>query len=100
MFGTRVLTLGIANDVLVPAGRTGIPGKPNVVVPAAGMWGHSGIVRSARALQIAHAFLAGAGVACPPELGLIERRAPALVDKAQSAIGEVVDLTMRLLPFS
>ena len=99
LFGTRVLTLGIANDLLVPAGRTRIPGKPGLTVPAQGMWGHSRIVESRRALQIAHAFLAGAGVACAPELGLIERAIPTAVDKGQSAIGEVVNaLSGALLP--
>ena len=99
LFGTRVLTLGIANDLLVPAGRTRIPGKPGLTVPAQGMWGHSEVVDSRRALQIAHAFLGGAGVACAPELGLIEAAVPTAVDKGQSAIGEIVNaLTGRCCP--
>jgi hypothetical protein len=99
LFGTRVLTLGIANDVLVPAGRTRIAGKPGVTVPAEGIWGHSEIVGSRRALQIAHAFLGGAGVECAPELGPIEGAFPTIVDKGQSAIAEVVNaLTSSLLP--
>lgn len=99
LFGTRVLTLGIANDALVPAGRTDIPGKPNLVLPADGLWGHSEIVSSERALQVAHGFLAGAGVACAPELGAIERYVPSLVDRGQSLIGEVVNASITALPF-
>ena len=99
LFGTRVLTLGISNDLLVPAGRTRISGKPGVTLPSEGLWGHSGIVDSDRALQIAHSFLAGAGVACAPELGAIEGALPTVVDKGQSVIAEVINaVTDSLLP--
>ena len=98
-FGTKVLTLSIPNDLIVPQGRAEYPGKPNVVVPSEGWFGHSEIARSPRALQVARSFLAGAGAACPPELGLLDRHLGKVVDGGQSLLGELVNgLARRVFP--
>lgn len=99
VFGTRVLALSTPNDLLVPAQRAEYPGKPHRTVPSSGVWGHSGIVESRRALQLAHAFLGGAGPACPPEIGFLESKLPAAVDLAQSWIGEGINLMFSLPPW-
>lgn len=100
LFGTRVLALAIPNDLLVPVPRAALPGKPARTVPAKGLWGHSEIVKSPRALQIAHAFLAGAGPGCRPDLNLLESHAGAYVDRGQHLIGETVNALARIVtPF-
>lgn len=98
-FGTRVLALSIPNDIVVPAGRAAYPGKPSRTVPSHGLFGHGAIQRSPRALQIARAFLAGAGAACPPELGVVDSRLGAIVDFGQRVIGEAINGVGAFLPF-
>lgn len=98
-FGTKVLALSIPNDLIVPQRRAEYPGKDNVVVPSEGWFGHSAITRSPRALQVARAFLSGAGAACPPDLGLIDRHLGRIVDRGQALLGELVNsLARRVLP--
>jgi len=65
LFGTRVLSLGIPNDVIVPADRTRVPYESHRIVQPAGVNGHSAVVSSAHARGIAYDFLRGAGVSCP-----------------------------------
>lgn len=87
MYGTRVLTLAIPNDVVVPADRARWGQYPGVVVPPAGLNGHDAVVTSPIARAAAHAFLRDAPPACrsvwdvigPPVgagIGLLERAAP------------------------
>jgi len=86
-YGTRVLTLSIPNDPVVPADRAFIAGKPHRVVPwtrketdlswtdaplsqaarliAANLGGHSAIVTSPVAHGIAYSFLADHSPTCP-----------------------------------
>jgi pimeloyl-ACP methyl ester carboxylesterase len=64
-YGTRVLTLGIPNDVVVPTGRTDISGEGHRVVSPKGLNGHSAIVASPVARGLAYDFLRGAAPACP-----------------------------------
>jgi hypothetical protein len=98
-FGTKVLALSIPNDLIVPQGRATYPGKPSVAVPSEGWFGHSAITRSPRALQIARAFLAGAGAACAPDLGFVDRHLGRMVDAGQSFFGELVNgIARRVLP--
>ncbi|MDQ3941240.1 MAG: peptidoglycan DD-metalloendopeptidase family protein [Actinomycetota bacterium] len=65
-FGTRVLTLAIPNDPVVPADRTSIPGHPARVVPWSGhpLAGHGAILESGAARALAYSFLRDAGVGC------------------------------------
>jgi Peptidase family M23/Putative serine esterase (DUF676) len=87
MYGTRVLTLAIPNDVVVPADRARWDHYPGVVVPPAGLNGHDAVVTSPLARAAAHAFLRDAPPACrsvwdvvgPPVgagIGLVERALP------------------------
>jgi hypothetical protein len=55
--GTRSSGLGIANDVVVPAVTTAIPGASNHVVGPRGLNGHAGILTSPDARAIAYASL-------------------------------------------
>ena len=64
LYGTRVLSLGIANDVVVPADHTRWDGHPAMVVGPRGINGHDAIVTSPEARGIAHAFLRDARATC------------------------------------
>jgi hypothetical protein len=64
LFGTQVLSLAAANDVIIPAPRTAYEGGDNAVVPPPGIFGHREILESRSALGLAHAFLGDAGNAC------------------------------------
>lgn len=65
-FGTRVLTLAIPNDPVVPADHASLPGaQTKIVAPAGGFGGgHSAIVSSPEALEVARRFLRD-GSTCP-----------------------------------
>ena len=63
-YGTRVLTLGIPNDVVVPADRTEIEGESHRLVAPKGLNGHSAIVASPEARGLAYDFLRGGAPAC------------------------------------
>lgn len=67
VFGTRVLALGIPNDLVVPAHAARMAGASNVTVPWTGWpWaGHERIVSSATALSAAHRFLRDGAPICP-----------------------------------
>lgn len=64
LYGTRVLSLGIANDVVVPADHARWDGHPATVVGPRGVNGHDAIVTSPEARGIAHAFLRDARTTC------------------------------------
>lgn len=57
VYGTRVLTLSIPHDVVVPASSARWPGHPHGVAPPTGLNGHDAIVGSRLARGIAHGFL-------------------------------------------
>lgn len=57
VYGTRVLTLSIPHDVVVPADVSRWPGHPHSVTPPVGLNAHDAIVTSPVARGIAHAFL-------------------------------------------
>jgi pimeloyl-ACP methyl ester carboxylesterase len=65
LFGTRALSLGILNDLVVPPDRIGLRGELQRVVTPTGLNGHSGILLSAHARALAHAFLRDSGEVCP-----------------------------------
>ncbi len=64
-FGTRVLALGVAHDVLVPADRAVYPGKPSRIIGPEALDGHGQIYSSTAARSLAYGFLRDAPVACP-----------------------------------
>lgn len=59
VYGTRVLTLSIPHDVVVPADVSRWPSHPHSVVPPTGWDAHDAVVTSRTARGIAHAFLRG-----------------------------------------
>ena len=97
-YGTRILALGIANDLVVPADHSDYPGKMSRAVGHEGAFGHDALVRSARARAKAYAFLRDAPRPCrssadrlgPLAGGLIsflERRGLQLYSELESAVG-------------
>ena len=64
LYGTRVLSLGIANDVVVPADHARWDGHAATIVGPRGFNGHDAIVTSPEARGIAHAFLRDARTTC------------------------------------
>ena len=89
LYGTRVLSLGIANDAVVPADHARWDGHAATVIGPRGLNGHDAIVTSPEARGIAHAFLRDARTTCRgtwdlwgPRIGagisLIERNLPRL----------------------
>jgi len=63
-YGTRVLALGIANDVVVTADRARWDGERSRTVAPAGLMGHSSIVSSPDAQGLAYAFLRDGPPSC------------------------------------
>jgi len=63
-FGTRVLTLAIPNDPVVPADAALLEGAVTKVVSPRGLWGHDAIVSSREALATAYQFLRGGPAPC------------------------------------
>jgi hypothetical protein len=100
-FGTRVLTLGIANDFYVPANRTSIEGEQARVVGPNGPWGHSGILTAPDALAAAHVFLRDGRTSCRSGWDLWGRRAGAAIGWGERAApwiyGELEELVIRRL---
>ncbi|MGH2808960.1 MAG: peptidoglycan DD-metalloendopeptidase family protein [Actinomycetota bacterium] len=66
-FGTRVLTLAVPNDPIVPADHAQIPEHPGRVIPWEGhpLAGHSTVVDSATSRALAYQFLRDDAPACP-----------------------------------
>ena len=87
--GTRVLTLGIANDVVVPADHSMIPGKTSAIVGPAGLNGHSGVLTSERAWGIAHAFLRDADPSCRSTWDLWGPRVGRVVSWSETRLDDV-----------
>ena len=93
LYGTRVLSLAIPNDVVVPANAATWDNYPSRVVGPAGLNGHDAIVSSAEARGVAHAFLRDARPTCRggwdlwgprigAGIGLLERGAAWLAGRA------------------
>jgi hypothetical protein len=62
--GTRASALGIANDLVVPAAATAIPGFDHHVVGPHGLNGHSGVLTSPGARAIAYSSLRDGPPSC------------------------------------
>jgi len=97
-YGTRVLALGIANDLIVPADHSDYPGEVSRVVGHEGVFGHDALVRSARARAKVHAFLRDAAPPCESSadrlgplagglVSFVERRALDLYSELEGAVG-------------
>jgi Peptidase family M23/PGAP1-like protein len=102
-YGTRVLTLGIANDLYAPANRTMVADEQSRVVGPNGLWGHSGILSAGDALGAAHAFLRDGRASCRTGWDLWGPRAGAAIGWVERwvpwAYGELEELLLRrLLP--
>ncbi|MEA2517061.1 MAG: hypothetical protein QOG16_899 [Actinomycetota bacterium] len=63
-FGTRVLTLAIPNDLVVPADRAGWTPYPSDVVAPGGLNGHDAIVTAEPAIASARRFLRDGPAVC------------------------------------
>ena len=97
-YGTRVLALGIANDLIVPADHSDYPGKVSRVVGPEGAYGHDALIGSLRARAKAHAFLRDAAPPCESAadrlgplaggvISFVERRAVDLYSEVEGALG-------------
>jgi hypothetical protein len=90
-FGTRMLTLGIPNDIVVPADRTAAPGSHHrLVPPRGGAAGHSAVVTSPEGRALAFDFLRGAPRSCPTVWDAWGSRAGRGVSFVQSKLGALV----------
>jgi hypothetical protein len=88
LFGTRVLSLGIANDAVVPADHAGWRRYATHVVGPEGLNGHDRVVTSDVARSIAKSFLRDGPATCRGGWDLWGPR-----------IGRVISVTERALPW-
>jgi hypothetical protein len=86
LYGTRVLSLGIPNDLVVPADRTRWEPYASAVVGPRGWIGHNAIVTSSAARGIAHAFLRDARTVCRSGWDLWGPRVGAAISMAERAL--------------
>ncbi|MEA2451406.1 MAG: hypothetical protein QOG04_116 [Actinomycetota bacterium] len=85
-FGTRVLSLGIANDVVVPADHAVWDGYDATVVGPSGLNGHDRVVTAADAIATARNFLRDEPAACRTGWDLWGPRAGRVVSFAEHAV--------------
>lgn len=86
LFGTRVLSLGIANDAVVPADRSGWRRYPTHVVGPEGLNGHDRVVTSDIARSIAKAFLRDGPATCRGGWDLWGPRVGGVISTAERAL--------------
>ncbi len=98
LFGTRVLTLGIVNDLVVPADRTFIDDEAGYVVPGAGLNGHSAIVASSWARAHAYDFLRDATPACRRGSDRWGTQVGRAVSFVEGRLGSLARAAVRLFP--
>ena len=65
-FGTRVLAVTMAHDLVVPAARASVAHESHAVLAPEDLWGHSSILTSEPARALAYAFLRDHTGSCPP----------------------------------
>lgn len=98
VYGTSALSIAMPHDIVVPADRTVLAGETNRVVAPEGLFGHSAIVTSQAALDLAHAFLRDAPGPCTGmwdtwgrwsgrAISIVEGLADDLVAAAESLVG-------------
>lgn len=88
LYGTKVLSLAIANDVVVPADHARWDGYRSTVIGPEGANGHDAVVTSDRAVAVAQGFLRDAAPACRAGWDLWGPR-----------VGRVVSFGERALPW-
>jgi Peptidase family M23/Putative serine esterase (DUF676) len=89
VFGTRVLSLAIPNDLVVPVERAVVDGAVNRVVPPEGLWGHAAITGSAIARRIAYDFLRDAPQPCETKWDHLSGPPSAAVDFIEDHAAEI-----------
>ena len=87
LFGTRVLALGAATDVIVTADAARYPGKESRTLPPAGLAAHSGIRLDATALGLAYAWLRDAPLPCPDGWDRYGQRSAAVISWLERHVG-------------
>ncbi len=103
LYGTRVLTLAIPNDLIVPADRTDLYGSTHRVVPPRDVVrrlgpalvpgnGHSGIVTSETARAYVRGFLSGRPAPCPTVWDEVGPKTGAAVSWVEGNLGGLVSL--------
>lgn len=86
LFGTRVLSLGIANDAVVPADKAGWRRYATRVVGPEGLNGHDRVVTSDVARSIAKAFLRDGPATCQGGWDLWGPRVGRVISAAEQAL--------------
>lgn len=86
LYGTKVLSLAIANDVVVPADHARWQDYGSSVVAPEGVNGHDAVVTSSSALAIAQGFLRDAPPACRTAWDLWGPRVGRAVSLAERAV--------------
>lgn len=120
-YGTRVLTLAIPNDPVVPADRALIPGKQGRIVPwtpkgmgpaspltspyrfgprllAANLGGHSAIVTSPVAHGIAYSFLSDRALTCTTRWDAVGPRIGSVWSALQSSAASIYGALEQTVP--
>jgi hypothetical protein len=92
LFGTRILALGIPNDLIVPANRALLESATSRIVPPSGVNGHSAIVASGVARAIAYGFLRDAPETCPTSWDSAGPAIGSLVGVVERAVGRLPGL--------
>jgi hypothetical protein len=89
LFGTRVLSLGIEEDLVVPADHALFAGKTGRVVTHDGwpLSAHRAVPTAPGALRLAHAFLRDAGLGCPTRAEAAAVARARIVSFAERALG-------------
>jgi hypothetical protein len=98
LYGTRVLSLAIANDLVVPADRARWAPYASAVVGPRGWNGHNAIVTSAAARGITHAFLRDARAVCRGGWDLWGPRIGAGISAAERALPWLYRIGAAALP--
>ena len=100
-FGTRVLTLGIPNDLVVPADRTSLPDSQHRIVPPMAAIrvvggrplpgnGHSAVVTSPVTRGYVHGFLSGRAEPCLTVWDGVGSTIGRAISAAEARLGAVV----------
>lgn len=89
-YGTRVLSLSSATDVIVPVPRSVLAGARNRVLAPSGWDAHEGLVRSDAARAHAYAFLRGSAPSCGGAWDVAGAVSGLTIDLAQRHAGDAV----------
>jgi hypothetical protein len=95
LYGTRVLSLAMPHDVVVPPTRSRLPHEANRILAPAGIFGHSSILGSAEATAVAYGFLRDAPPACPGSWERWGRVLGSVADGSHAALAWAVGALQR-----